>query len=107
MADAIEDNESPFAAYVPHVPEEKRASAESDNAKLSSSVGVLQDFFTDLEEDIELSRGLDLISGVNPSTNPNDLLIAVIVNNQVRDKLKQIRDKYRVKYSQYVQESDV
>lgn len=111
MADKpLEEGETPaesnYEAWQPHVPAEEVAKAQAEQAKLSSSIGILQDFFTDIESDIEEMRGLDLIAGVNPSTDPNDLLLAVLVNNQVRERLSKYRDKYRVRYSQYVQEDD-
>lgn len=99
-----QDNGNDYEAWAPHVNAEELAKAAKEQAKLHSSIGILADFFRDIDADIEAHRGLDMIAGVNVSTDPDDLKLAVLVNNEVRAKLVALRDKYRVQYSQFVQE---
>lgn len=96
--------DSPFAAWSPQPTPEQHARAHAEQAKVNSSIGVLQDFFADLAADIEAHRGIDLIDGVNPSTDGDELKMAVMLNNQVRARLIELHDKYRVRYSRFIED---
>lgn len=99
------DDDSQYAPYLlPDSGQQEASQAEA--AHIASSVGILQDFFDDLEADIEAHRGIDLIDGLGYESDAEQLKMAVLLNNQVRAKLIALRDKYRIRYSQYIEDAD-
>lgn len=100
-------NSEDMQGWTPQADEAKELDKAKQNAKIASSVGILQDFFTDIDADIEELRGTDRIQGVNPSTDAEELKLAILVNNMSRANLIELRDKYRVKYGQYLEERPI
>lgn len=96
------DNLNGLEAWSPEVPKERTKTEEKEQAKIASSVAILQEFFDDLDADIEALRGIDIIEGVNPSTKADDLLQAVLSNLTSRSILLTLRNKYRIKYAQHL-----
>lgn len=95
--------DTPYDAWTPEPPAGQAEIEKEEQHKIASSIAILQEFFDDLDTDIERLRGVDIIDGVNPATKNEHLLVAVLVSQGTRKNLMDLRQKYQIKYSHHIE----
>lgn len=89
-------------------PDEDQKQAEAkENAKLASSVGVVQDVMTYLEAKRRQYEGVEIIKGTSASTNAEEIKSAVLLNQQMLFELGNLLRDFRVEYAKYITETPI
>lgn len=87
--------------------EDQKQAEAKENAKLISSIGVIQDVMTWLEIKRKAYEGIEIIANAGVSSKAEDIKSAVLLNQQMLYEMKNLLRDFRVEYSKYITERPI
>lgn len=84
--------------------EAKQLDESKENAKLASSIGVIEDVMRWLEHKRRDYEGIRIIAGVTPGSKAEDIKSAVLLNQQMLSELDALLRDFRIEYAKYITE---